>query len=173
MNCGRRETSEEDDANGVGKVKGIFTLSCKKGNRQRAVASHPAVPGVDFRKQAFVLSVFFKIFTYLVHWSFLFVACCVRDPYVRIPSLAVKVVVWTVEHSADAWSCLCCENYFSVYNLPWSGRHCCYVIRCTTVCSWKVGEVNIVCTWNGVLFGFKLRYVSVDRLNKFDNMALL
>ena len=26
---------------------------------------------------------------------------------------------------------------------------------------------------NGVLFGFKLRYVSVDHLNKFDNMTLL
>ena len=41
-------------------------LSCKKGNRQRAVASHAAVPGVEFRKQGFVLS-FFKIFTCLVH----------------------------------------------------------------------------------------------------------
>ena len=46
------------------KLKGSFVV--EKGNHQRAVASHPAVPGVDFRKQAFVLSVFLNIFTYLV-----------------------------------------------------------------------------------------------------------
>ena len=77
-------------------------LSCKKGNRQIVVASHPMVPGVDFRKQAsapqlvisFVLSVFvFKDFHLSCSLIFLFVACCVRDPYVRIPSSAVKVVV--------------------------------------------------------------------------------
>jgi hypothetical protein len=92
VNCGRRETSEEDDANGLGKMKGIFTLSCKKGNRQRAVGSHPAVPGVDLRKQAFVGSVFLRFSLILFIEMFLFVACCLRDPCVRIPSLAVKVV---------------------------------------------------------------------------------
>ena len=52
-------------------------LSCKKGNRQRAVASHPAVPGVDFRKQAFVLSVFLKDFHLSCSLNF-FIRCVLR-----------------------------------------------------------------------------------------------
>ena len=114
-------------------------LSWKKGNRQRAVASHPAVPGVDFRKQVFVLSIFLKDFHLSCSLIFLFVACCVCDPYVRIPSLAVKVVMWTVEHSADAWSCLCCENVFFNYqsSLVNEALLLCYSVHnCVFMKSW-------------------------------------
>ena len=80
VNCGRRETFEEEDANGVGKVKGIFTLSCKKGNRQGPVGSHPAIPGVDFQKQAFVLSVFlrFSLILFIDFFNSLRVACVIH-----------------------------------------------------------------------------------------------
>ena len=87
VNCGRRETFEDEDANGVRKGKGMFCRAKKETAKEQLLVTRWFQAQIFRNMDLFYLG-FLRFSLILFVEFFLFVGCCVR-----IPSLAVKVVL--------------------------------------------------------------------------------